>query len=668
MNVACTACPAKYAVPDERVRGKRARITCKHCGTSIIVDGTHLGPSEGGSVVAARPARKTMVGMGAAGTSASAPPAASMPTHSAPVHSAPTHSAPSNAPPSGGTAWLVALADGRREPASLARIVDLYAAGTIDAATYLWREGMPDWKTPFTVPEIAAALTARGLAPQRPSAGALAPQEPDPEEATRVGMAAYEDPRARRPTLPPLRSGSGLHKPPAEDDDGITIARSGPPSSPVSLPPLRPRSDPPPAAGWPAAAQALRRNTPAATRPPSNPPPPAVPAAVAAPGRRPRAHTLPGDLVIPLTGPGAPPPTPMFAPRNQPFAAAAAAAAMRTPSSPPPPGAPPPAPSNVQASSAPPPPPPPNPLPPPSALASAQQILAQSPAFALPQVAPTPSSVNLPAPAQSAMHLPAAVRSAADFEVPPRSAAPVSLPLELAPQRMRRNVATAATIGLLALAGVGAALYFKSSARPTKAAIAPVVSAPAVVAAPPPASVAPAPSSEPETAPAPSAEPEKPAAKERSASAATRAAAKRDDAPRAASTKKTDLVKAVSGEASSATEETPSEGESEARVEETAKKADTAGAGTAPFDRDAAANALSDAALRAGTCRMLGGPTGSAQATVTFAPNGHVSGASVGGDFAGSVVGACIVKLFRGATVPPFAGDPVTVAKRFTIE
>jgi hypothetical protein len=40
----------------------------------------------------------------------------------------------------------------------------------------------------------------------------------------------------------------------------------------------------------------------------------------------------------------------------------------------------------------------------------------------------------------------------------------------------------------------------------------------------------------------------------------------------------------------------------------------------------------------------------------------------VGGDFAGSVVGACVIKLFRGASVPPFAGDPVTVAKRFTVE
>ena len=42
MNVACSSCPAKYAVPDEKVRGRKVRITCKRCGAAIIVDGTGL--------------------------------------------------------------------------------------------------------------------------------------------------------------------------------------------------------------------------------------------------------------------------------------------------------------------------------------------------------------------------------------------------------------------------------------------------------------------------------------------------------------------------------------------------------------------------------------------------------------------------------------------------
>src|SRR5215510_15100934 len=42
MNVSCTNCPAKYAVPDDKVRGRKVRITCKRCGAPIIVDGTTL--------------------------------------------------------------------------------------------------------------------------------------------------------------------------------------------------------------------------------------------------------------------------------------------------------------------------------------------------------------------------------------------------------------------------------------------------------------------------------------------------------------------------------------------------------------------------------------------------------------------------------------------------
>jgi hypothetical protein len=101
-------------------------------------------------------------------------------------------------------------------------------------------------------------------------------------------------------------------------------------------------------------------------------------------------------------------------------------------------------------------------------------------------------------------------------------------------------------------------------------------------------------------------------------------------------------------------------------LEETTKPESAPGNTT--FDRDSAANALSDAALRAATCKQLGGPTGPGQATVTFSPSGSVATASVGGEFAGTMVGACITKLFRAVTVPPFSGEVVTVSKRFNVD
>src|SRR6185503_13537199 len=38
--IACTACPAQYSIADAKIRGRKVRITCKHCGAGIVVDAT----------------------------------------------------------------------------------------------------------------------------------------------------------------------------------------------------------------------------------------------------------------------------------------------------------------------------------------------------------------------------------------------------------------------------------------------------------------------------------------------------------------------------------------------------------------------------------------------------------------------------------------------------
>ncbi len=52
MQVTCPACSTKYSLPDEKVRGRRVRITCKRCASPIIADGTHL--SAEGAVAGAK--------------------------------------------------------------------------------------------------------------------------------------------------------------------------------------------------------------------------------------------------------------------------------------------------------------------------------------------------------------------------------------------------------------------------------------------------------------------------------------------------------------------------------------------------------------------------------------------------------------------------------------
>src|SRR6185295_3935651 len=81
MNIASSNCPAKYAVPDDKVRGRKVRITCKRCGAGIVVDGTKLVQAAAvAGPVSARERHSTKVGgLEAPADSARAAQAASPP-------------------------------------------------------------------------------------------------------------------------------------------------------------------------------------------------------------------------------------------------------------------------------------------------------------------------------------------------------------------------------------------------------------------------------------------------------------------------------------------------------------------------------------------------------------------------------------------------------------
>jgi hypothetical protein len=86
------------------------------------------------------------------------------------------------------------------------------------------------------------------------------------------------------------------------------------------------------------------------------------------------------------------------------------------------------------------------------------------------------------------------------------------------------------------------------------------------------------------------------------------------------------------------------------------------------FDKAAANAALGSAAGAASGCRAPDDPQGTARVSVKFAPSGRVTSALVSGPpFAGTATGSCIAKAFRGISVPPFSGDPVTVSKSINI-
>ena len=96
------------------------------------------------------------------------------------------------------------------------QVVELYATHTIDAETFIWRDGMEDWLTPFEIPDIAAALEARGLEPRTN----------DPVDgATDSTAEARQSGSWREPGK--WKDGDGQKKPDATFDE-VTVAMTAP--------------------------------------------------------------------------------------------------------------------------------------------------------------------------------------------------------------------------------------------------------------------------------------------------------------------------------------------------------------------------------------------------------------------------------------------------------
>ena len=171
MKVTCQSCQAKYTIADEKVRGKVAKIRCKKCGTTIIVDGNDS----------------------AAAGAADSGPVADYTQQGASDEQ-----------------WTVLVADGDQRTLTPAQVAELYASGTVGLETLVWKDGLADWQAisqtdalrsvvengprPAMTPlEVAASIPSSA-----PPVAAEAPaSRPAPAVAARAKTA--EPAAARRP-------------------------------------------------------------------------------------------------------------------------------------------------------------------------------------------------------------------------------------------------------------------------------------------------------------------------------------------------------------------------------------------------------------------------------------------------------------------------------------
>lgn len=148
MKISCPTCAAKYSVADEKIQSRLAKIRCRKCSSTIVIDGT------------ASPA-KVYIGDANAAISASGPPP-DMGLGDAVPGSARGSSPPA---PGGGDPvgpahdeYAVDIADNDQRNMTIHQIIGAYNEGMITADTYIWKEGMADWQTLAEVREVASAL------------------------------------------------------------------------------------------------------------------------------------------------------------------------------------------------------------------------------------------------------------------------------------------------------------------------------------------------------------------------------------------------------------------------------------------------------------------------------------------------------------------------------
>ncbi|WP_437952379.1 zinc-ribbon domain-containing protein [Sorangium sp. So ce296] len=653
MKITCESCQAKYTIADEKVVGKTVKIKCKKCNHAMVVHGA--------SEAASAPSQDATVGQqGDLAEDADAKLVAD------------AGGAPSTA---AADEWTVNVAEGDERTMTTAQLVTEYGRGALSNDTYVWKEGMSDWLPIASVPELKERFSSRDDA--APAADAAAAAVATPAPAAAAAPAAVPAPAATPAPAPAaVPAAAAVPTPaavPAAAAAPVPVApapaglRFGPEGTVVMKEAKR---APVPAASAGAAAAASAGAAAAAS---------AGAAAAASAGAAAVAPAADGGAAAGAPAAAAPATAARRPGRGAAVDVFSAAAAERATE--PAPSAPPPGgdrqvgernENSVLFSL--------------SALTATENAakekqeetpagrrLSSRPAknngrtgyddllnlgggaiASAPMLAPPP----LLAPVTDSRP-PPSLSASAKSSVPPPPLLPLS-PMaapEPAAKKGRLGVIAAAVAAVVLIGGV--AFFFMQSPKEDTSTTTPEQTNAAPAEAPSPAATpepAPTPTETAAAATPPPAETAAPAAEEPAASAA----APDQPAPSAAAEKPADKGRPSSAPAPAAAADKP------AAPKPAAEPAPSGGGGE--FNRGAASSALGAAAGSAKSCKKAGGPTGTGKVKVTFAPSGNVTSAEVqGAPFAGTSVGGCVARLFRGARVPAFGGGPVSVSKSFTI-
>jgi predicted Zn finger-like uncharacterized protein len=199
VKISCPTCAAKYSVADEKIQSRLAKIRCRKCSSTIVIDGMTT------------PASVYIGDPGAPGAGVSQDPGASESLPARASSAGFSNPAPVPSEPVGPAAdeYAVDIADNDQRNMTIHQIVGAYNEGLISADTYIWKEGMADWQALAEVKAVADALHAAAARPAPAAAVRRNDHGAAPDLFGRIATAGSEDDITTSAPQPAFSAGTG---------------------------------------------------------------------------------------------------------------------------------------------------------------------------------------------------------------------------------------------------------------------------------------------------------------------------------------------------------------------------------------------------------------------------------------------------------------------------
>jgi predicted Zn finger-like uncharacterized protein len=180
VKVVCESCNTRYAIADDKVRGKSFKIKCKKCGAYIVVRASEVAAGE---LQAHTPEEAASRAPEGAETSeeiseeketrvfnyaefeklmaekAEEPAPAAVVASSAALPSSEPKLA-STFPAGGAPEWYLLIGEDQQGPLDVGEVDARIRRGEVDGETYAWREGLADWRPLREIDALAPLLSA----------------------------------------------------------------------------------------------------------------------------------------------------------------------------------------------------------------------------------------------------------------------------------------------------------------------------------------------------------------------------------------------------------------------------------------------------------------------------------------------------------------------------